>query len=123
MSAPAQIPADPLTGRGARRITCILPKGAARPLLEGLKSRFGIVAANVHNASGEGQSTPAHHGDIGARSEREVLHVAVAEAEAERVFAFLFENAGIDRPGGGLIYQSRLSRRTEFELPDLPGEA
>ena len=92
------------------------------PLLRDLKAKLRIVAADVHNASGEGRSTPLTHRGIGERSEKEILSVVVTAEQADEAFEFIYHQADINRPHGGLIYQSRLDRTTEFTLPDLPVE-
>jgi nitrogen regulatory protein PII len=92
------------------------------PLLREIKAKLRIVAANIHNASGEGRSTHLAHRGMGVRSEKEVLSVVVRAEQADEVFEFIYHQADINRPHGGLIYQSRLDRSTEFTLPDLPVE-
>ena len=41
---------------------------------------------------------------------------------ADEIFEFIYHEARIDRPHGGLIYVTGLDRATPFVLPDLPEE-
>lgn len=104
-------------------IQCVLPKGVALPTLKALRDAFGIVTANINNARGVGKLTPLAHRGIGAQSEKEILSVVVDAAVADRVFEFIYVQADINRPHGGLMIQLPLVRATQFELPDLPAEA
>jgi len=104
-------------------ITCILPKGIAVHVVKRLKSEQGILSANINNARGVGKLTPLAYRGVGAQSEKEILSVVVPEKLAEEIFAFIFEEAKINRPHGGIMYMGALSRSTAFILPELPDEA
>ena len=107
----------------SKLITCILPKGEAMPVLKRLKQEFSIITANINHARGSGRLTPLAHRGVGEQTEKEILSVVVDEAHAEEVFAYIFSVAGIDRPHGGLLFQSALSLATQYQIPtDLPPE-
>lgn len=110
------------TLREAKLITCILPKGRALPVLQALKEEKGIVSANINNARGTGRITPRAYRERLSETEKEVLRVVVPAERHEEIFAFIHETAEIDRPHGGIMYQTGLSAATVFELPDLPEE-
>ena len=97
-------------------ITCILPKGCGLPLLPRLKHELGLLTAHLNSARGFGRSaqgTDSSH----AQTEKELLTVVTEKARGDEVFAWLFDAAGINQPGGGLIYMTRLKGATAFSLP------
>ncbi|MBT2971002.1 MAG: hypothetical protein KME56_08330 [Candidatus Thiodiazotropha sp. (ex Ctena orbiculata)] len=98
-------------------ITCVLPKGKAGPVLEVLARERKLTAVDIHFARGIGRITPLRHRGIGETSEREVLTVAVAAAEADEMFEYIHGLAEIDRPHGGLMYMHDLQISTGFSLP------
>ena len=103
-------------------ITCVLPKGKARPVLKVLVRERELTAVDIHYARGVGRITPLRHRGIGETPEREVLSIAVPAAEAEEMFEYIHELAGIDRPHGGLMYMHDLAISTGFSLPPELGE-
>ena len=103
-------------------ITCVLPKGVAPPVVSALKAR-GIIAANITTARGMGKLTPLKYRGVGQQSEKEILDVVVAVERAEEIFEFIYSEAHIDQPHGGLMYMSAVPRATPYALPqDLPEE-
>ncbi len=108
----------------SKLITCILPGGKAMPVLKRLKQEFGIVAANINHARGSGRLTPLAYRGVGEQTEKEILSVVVDAARADSVFEFIFFEAEVNRPHGGLMYQSALTLATDYRLPaDLPEES
>ena len=107
---------------GHKLITCILPKGVAPDVLETLKERWNIVSANINSARGIGKITPLKYRGVGDQAEKEVLGVTVDAAHADEVFDFIYFEADINRPHGGLIYMLALQSATAYTLPDLPAE-
>lgn len=102
-------------------ITAILPAGAAMPVVRKLKEEKNMLRANVHHARGIGQIMSERR-RLGDQSERDVLTVVVDADVADEIFEFVYFEAGIDRPHGGIVYLSRLSAATVFSLPDVPEE-
>lgn len=103
-------------------ITCILPKGKAKSIVDKLTGEKNLTTVNVHYARGVGRITPLRHRGIGETSEREILTVAVPSSEAEDMFAYIYDIAEINRPHGGMMFMHTLSISTAFTLPDLPEE-
>jgi len=103
-------------------ITCILPKGRARPVVRALKEKKGIIRTSVNNARGIGRFVYLHEHDIRQSTEKEILDVIASHEEAEDLFAFIYERAGINQPHGGMMYMCALAHATPFMLPDLPEE-
>ena len=103
-------------------ITCILPKGAALPVLRRLKEEKGLVACYINNARGTGRFTHRRVERIGDVSEKEILNVVTSAERADEIFEFIFYEADVNRPHGGIIFMTKLSGASYFELPDLPEE-
>ncbi len=101
-------------------ITCILPnKGNALSTMAALKSAYGIITANMNFARGVGRMTPLAYRGIGEQAEKEILTVVVPEAQADEIFSFIYYEAQINRPQGGLMYMQTLQRCIPFSLPDI----
>ncbi len=111
-----------MTREQSKLITCILPKGAARTIMAALKSRYGIITANMNFARGVGRLTPLAHRGIGEQTEKEILTVVVSEEQADEIFTFIYHEAHINRPHGGLMYIHPLQQSVPFSLPDIPVE-
>ena len=103
-------------------ITCILPKGSALPILKKLKNEKGIIRAILKTARGMGKITPLAYRGVGEQAEKDILNVVVSQSEADDIFYYIFEEADINRPHGGIIYIREINASTRFTLPDLPDE-
>ncbi|QEP44408.1 hypothetical protein D5085_15500 [Ectothiorhodospiraceae bacterium BW-2] len=104
-------------------ITAILPVGRAAPIIEKLVYDKGVSRVNIHHGRGVGRITPLRHRGVGETTEKDTLSVVVAATEADRLFEYLFFEADINRPHGGLIYMQPLLGATPFELPPLEEES
>lgn len=108
----------------SKLITCILPRGRAEGVLRFLKEDFGIVTANVYFARGSGRMTPLAYRGAGEQTEKEIVTVVVASEQAESIFSEIFFRAEINRPHGGMMFQSALTTATPYEIPEgLPEES
>lgn len=103
-------------------ITCLLPKGVAPRIVKALKEEKGIYKANINSARGLGKITPLAYRGVGEQSEKEILNVVVENPLAEDIFEFIYHEADINRPHGGMMYQCDLQQATPFVLPELPEE-
>jgi hypothetical protein len=103
-------------------ITCILPKGLALPILKKLKTEKGIIRANLKSARGMGKITPLAYRGAGEQAEKDILNVVVSQSEADDIFYYIYEEAEINRPHGGIIYIRQLGPSTPFTLPDMADE-
>ena len=101
-----------------KMITCIIPMGAALPVVEKLRSEKGIDAANINFARGIGRFQKLQERRLGNDSQKEILSVVVETHEADELFRWIFETAEIDRPHGGIIYMTALTRSSKFQIPD-----
>jgi len=104
-------------------ITCILPKSICFDVVKLLKKEKGILTANVNTARGLGKLTPLAYRGVGEQTEKEILTVTVSSEDADDIFGFIYDEARIGRPHGGLIYMSNLDCVCAYSLPeDLPEE-
>ncbi len=103
-------------------ISCILPKGVALDVEKKLKEVHNILSANVGSARGVGKITPLAYRGIAGRAEKEILSVEVLAEKVDEIFEFIYQEADLDRPHGGIMYMHPLSRTTIYKLPDIPEE-
>jgi nitrogen regulatory protein PII len=105
-----------------KQIFCILPKGVALDVAKRLKEVHGIMSSNTSNARGAGKITPLAYRGIAGQSEKEVLSVVVSTETADEIFEFIYHEADINRPHGGIMYMHALQRTTEYSLPEMEDE-
>ena len=111
-----------MTSHSHKLITCIFPKAVAIPMLRRLKDEKGITTCKINNARGIGRFTHSSVRRLGDVTEREILEVVTTAKRADEIFEFIFFEADMDRPHGGIIFMTPLGRASHFELPDLPEE-
>ena len=103
-------------------ITAILPKGQDRELVRRLVDELGINSININYARGLGRITPLHHRGTGETTEKAIVTVLIDETRADEVFEFIFYEADINQPHGGLMFQQPLLANTMFMIPDIAEE-
>lgn len=103
-------------------ITCIFPKGVAHEMAEKLKDDHGLMTSDIKTARGVGKITPLAYRGLGAQSEKEILTVVVPSDNADEIFDYIYHEANVNRPHGGIMYIYSLNQATHFELPSLPEE-
>jgi len=111
-----------MTNSELRLITCVLPKGVAPPVLAALAAQFDVPTANINSARGIGKITPLKYRGLGDQSEKDILTVMVEEKQADEIFEFIYFEADINRPHGGLMYLQTLGEASHYVLPELPDE-
>ena len=97
----------------SKLITCILPKGHGHQLLPLLKNELGIVTATLSTARGGGRSYVGMLGK-GEQTEKDLVNIVVTHADADAVFAWLYQRAGIGEAHGGVIFMHALAKATQF---------
>ena len=97
--------------------------GTAQKLIKALKEEKGIITANMFQCRGIGAlDKPGRFGRLPLAKSVRVVTVVVPAERADELFNYIYDEADIDRPGGGLIYQSALHSATAFSLPEGTGE-
>lgn len=113
---------SPLTSTGHKLITCLIPVGVAQPLAKRLKEEKNVGNAHIGNARGIGKLTATMDRKLGDQAEKQILTVVVDQERADDIFSFIYFEAQIDQPHGGLIFMSAADRFVPLTLPDIPEE-
>jgi hypothetical protein len=95
-----------------KQITCLVPEANAVKGAAALREKYDLQTLQ-HFARGVGKSSPLVKRGIGEKTEKVVLSVVVETKIADEVFEFLFNEADIDRPQGGMIFMKAI-RVAEF---------
>lgn len=104
-------------------ITCFLPAGKGKEVLDGLRKQKGMLSAYVHHARGAGVDARRASGKTPLYVEREVISVLAPAHQADEIFEYLYFAAGLDQPHAGMILMEKAIRGVECHLPtDLPEE-
>lgn len=103
----------------SKLISAILPKGVSLGVIRKLKEQKGIVTAKLNYARDTGKLTPLKYRNTEVVREKEIMTVIVEEERSEEIFEYIFEQAGINEPHGGLMYMHDLVKSTEYLLPDV----
>lgn len=106
-----------------KMISCVLPKGRARPLQKALVEEHGVQCGNFHYGRGVGRESRISERGIGEQQEREIFEVVVSAEKSDEIFEFIFTQAGMDEPHGGMIYMTSIPRSTIMTLPEIPVES
>jgi len=122
-----KLPSDQAVPREAcKLISCVLPDdGTEKKLLRALRDEKQITRANSVSCLGLG-------GVVEARTKFDELpqpilvrkvDVVVPEDKADELYDYIYEEANIGRPQGGVIWQATLTLTSPFALPqDVPVE-
>lgn len=103
-------------------ISAILPKGVSHEMIRKLREEKNILNANMNYARGTGKLTPLKYREKVVEREKEILTVVVDEERGDEIFEYIYIEADINKPHGGLIYMHSLMQATEYILPDLSEE-
>lgn len=99
-------------------ITILLPKGRAMKVVDQLFHKHGITRVNVNHSRGVGKITPQRHRGIDETSEKEIMTVIIEADRADEIFEYIYIEAEINRPHGGLMFQQPILDTTLYKLPD-----
>lgn len=97
-------------------ITCIVPKGQGKNLVDALFAEKSITAANVASGRGVSERTSKFAEEV------DILTVSVSAVRADEIFDFLYHRIDLDHSLGRFMYQSALSAATALTMPELPME-
>lgn len=114
--------AESLYLENTKLITAVLPKGRARAVQQALVDEKNIHTGHFHYGRGVGRDSHIRDRGIGEQQEREIFDVVVAPELADEIFEFIYEQAGMNEPHGGMIYMASLPRSTMMTMPDIRSE-
>lgn len=99
-------------------ITCIVPVGVAKPVMQDLYETFGLMQSQFNFARGIGKRSPLSQRGWGEESEKEIFSVVVHAEQADEVFEFLFHKTEINQPHRGIMYMQSAVKTTNYTLPE-----
>ena len=112
---------EPVPHQASKLITCILPDdGSHKTLLEALYHEKKITRAEVVSCLGMSSLAGANikPGTLPDTFMARMVTVVVPASEADTLFEFIYEKAGVGREGGGAVLQTALNTATPFALPE-----
>jgi hypothetical protein len=107
----------------SKQIWAILPddEKLIHQVIHALKDEKKILTAHQIVCRGMGAvGRPGRGFRVGARPPKSLrlLTVVVAEDQADEIFDFVFEQANVDRPMGGIVFSGPLEGATAFLIPE-----
>jgi nitrogen regulatory protein PII len=117
---------QPVRHQAVKLITCILnSEKDEKKLLQALYEERHINRANSVNCRGFASLFEAKTaaGELPIPHFARLVEVVVSGAEADEIFDFIYEKAGLGKPGAGVMFMASLLGASSFSLPqDIPQE-
>jgi len=122
----AELPAPGVPGEPCKLITAVVPDdGADLALMKALRKTKGVISANSTSclALPVLKETKVRPGKLPEPLLTWVIEVLVPEADAQAMFEFVCQHAGIDREQGGIVMQAPAPFCSTYVLPEgVPDE-
>ncbi len=93
----------------ANLITCVLQTGLAEGVLDAAKN-CGAQGATISYARGTGIRERMGLLGVTIDEQKEIIRIIVSEEQADRVFEAMYLAGGLDTPGKGIMFMSKLDR-------------
>ena len=93
----------------ANLITCVLQTGLAENVLDAAKN-CGAQGATISYARGTGIRERMGLLGVTIDEQKEVIRIIVSEEQADRVFEAMYLAGGLDTPGKGIMFMTKLER-------------
>jgi nitrogen regulatory protein PII len=104
-----------VSGEASQRlIVAFLERGKAHHVAQALHASLGLEAVHYGHGRGAGM---LHAVSAREMVEVDMLSVVVDADRCDQTFAFVYEAAEINRPGGGMVFQMPLVRVAALGLP------
>ena len=100
----------------ANRITCVIQKDLAEPVLEAAKNA-GAQGATISYAQGTGVRERMGLLGVTIDAQKEVIRIIVSREQSELVFETMYLAGNLDIPGKGIMFMSALERVATY-IPD-----
>ena len=93
----------------ANLINCVLQTGLAENVLDAAKN-CGAQGATISYARGTGIRERMGLLGVTIDEQKEVIRIIVSEEQADRVFEAMYLAGGLDTPGKGIMFMTKLER-------------